>query len=96
MRRPIRFGNALILILLLAAPLVSGNPAREKEGSTVRVAVRLGGPGWAPASADYDGDGWEDPAVYREGDGAWTLRLSGSGYEERSLSLGGPGSIPVR
>ncbi len=60
----------------------------------------LGGPGWAPAPADFDGDGRADPAVYREAPssagpeqgGSWRIRLSGAGYAETLFDqlLGGP------
>jgi len=40
----------------------------------------LGGPGWAPAPADFDGDGRADPAVFHPASGDWRFLLSRSGY----------------
>jgi hypothetical protein len=40
----------------------------------------LGGPGWASVSADYDGDGKADPAVYQETTGRWIILPSSMGY----------------
>jgi hypothetical protein len=53
----------------------------------------LGGAGWTPATADYDGDGSADPTVYQATNGTWKVKLSSDSYRERILSdfLGGPG-----
>jgi hypothetical protein len=60
-------------------------------------AALLGGQGWAAASADYDGDGRADPAVYREATGDWMALLSDYGYAlfSQSALLGGPGWAPA-
>lgn len=46
-------------------------------------------------SADYDGDGLVDPALYDENAGLWGVLLSGSRYNEIIVSFGGPGWRPV-
>lgn len=46
-------------------------------------------------SADYDGDGFADPALYDENSGYWCIALSGSGYAQATASFGGPGWRPV-
>jgi len=38
----------------------------------------FGGPGWLAASADYDGDGKTDPAVYNSDTATWQVLQSGS------------------
>ena len=53
-------------------------------------------PQWVGAAyvgvpGDYDGDGLIDPGVYVEQSGLWSVLLSGSGYQELSGGLGGPG-----
>ena len=45
--------------------------------------------------ADFDGDGKDDPALYCEADGQWVAILSGSGYAQASLVMGGPGYSAV-
>ncbi len=54
----------------------------------------LGGPGYASVSADYDGDGKADPAVYHELTGRWIILPSTANYSVAvilSQTLGGPG-----
>ncbi|MDO9542703.1 MAG: VCBS repeat-containing protein, partial [Kiritimatiellia bacterium] len=46
-------------------------------------------------SADYDGDGLVDPALYDETVACWSVLLSGSGYAQATVSFGGPGYHPV-
>ncbi len=57
----------------------------------------LGAAGDAAASADYDGDGLADPAVYRRADGTWSVCLSSAGYAPLVAPgvLGGPGWDPM-
>ncbi|MFA7158603.1 MAG: hypothetical protein WC299_04810, partial [Kiritimatiellia bacterium] len=40
----------------------------------------LGGAGYIPTPADYDGDGSADPTVYDLATGQWTVMMSASGY----------------
>ncbi len=54
----------------------------------------LGGPGYASVSADYDGDGKADPAVYQETSGRWIILPSTANYSVAvilSQTLGGLG-----
>ncbi|MDO9543215.1 MAG: VCBS repeat-containing protein [Kiritimatiellia bacterium] len=38
----------------------------------------FGGPGYLPATADYDGDGLTDPAIYAPSTAEWQVLLSAS------------------
>jgi len=49
----------------------------------------------AAVSADYDGDGIADPALYIENAGTWNVLLSGRDYAEQWAAFGGPGWQPV-
>ena len=44
---------------------------------------------------DYDGDGKGDVVVYHEDAGELKILLSGSGYGQTVVSIGGPGYEPV-
>jgi len=55
----------------------------------------LGGTGYTPAQADYDGDNKTDPVVYRLADGYWRGYGSRSGYMVGETMVGGPGYEPV-
>jgi hypothetical protein len=49
-----------------------------------------------PAPADYDGDGSDDLAVYRQATGEWFIVTSSSGFSSwRKYLWGVPGDIPV-
>jgi len=48
-----------------------------------------------PVSADYDGDGKADLAVYHQDTSLWELFLSTRGYQSYSGLFGGPGYNPV-
>ena len=56
----------------------------------------LGVAGGQPISADYDGDGKADIAVYRQDTGLWQIFLSTLGYRELSGGFGGPEYQPVK
>ncbi|MDD5677606.1 MAG: choice-of-anchor D domain-containing protein [Kiritimatiellae bacterium] len=58
------------------------------------VSYQLGAPNGIPVTADYDGDGLADPAVYHT-DGLWEIYLSSQGYALFSGGYGGPGYYPV-
>jgi hypothetical protein len=51
-------------------------------------------PGDAPAPLDYDGDGVDDSAIYRAGDGGWYIRRSSDGAFTY-LQWGLPADRPV-
>jgi len=53
--------------------------------ASVTLNPYLGGPGWCPVPADYDGDRLADPAVWQARTGTWKVRLSSGGYYELSL-----------
>ncbi len=58
------------------------------------TTVILGGAGFAPAPGDYDGDGIDDLAVYKDANGHLKLRMSGSGYSVVEVTgFGGSGFV---
>lgn len=56
-----------------------------------------GGAGAVVVSADYDGDGLVDPALYQPDSGEWRVLLSSQGYADtnNSVFLGGAGFEPL-
>ena len=49
-----------------------------------------------PVTADFDGDGNADPAVWHPASGEWSMLASASGYAASTLSRwGGHGDVPV-
>jgi len=52
---------------------------------------------WQPVSADYDGDGLADPAVYFGDSATWCIRLSGSDDQEVTITdwVGDPNQQPL-
>ncbi len=66
-------------------------------GNTYSLATlpNLGGPGYAPITGDYDGDGKLDPGVYQEDSGNWYLAASSNNYALSTINLGGPGYAAV-
>jgi hypothetical protein len=60
------------------------------------AAVTLGADGDVPVIGDFDGDGRQDPAVYRASSGMWTIANSGSlAGPPVTLHLGGPSFVAV-
>lgn len=60
-----------------------------------QVDFEWGADSAAAVSADYDGDGLADPALYIESAGTWNVLLSSQSYTEQWASFGGPGWRPV-
>jgi hypothetical protein len=57
---------------------------------------QLGGPGYALAIADYDGDSLLDPAVYNKTTGDWKMyRSTTSSIQTISWAANGPNNVPV-
>ena len=54
-----------------------------------------GGAGAVCVSADYDGDGLSDPALYLSDSGEWRVLLSSQNYADNSAFLGGSGFEPL-
>src|ERR1035437_5083072 len=57
-----------------------------------------GGAGAVAVSADYDGDGLVDPALYQPDSGEWRVLLSSQDYADdnnNNVFLGGPGFEPL-
>ena len=50
-----------------------------------------GGPGWTPVTADYDGDGADDLAVYEAASGRWRIRRLNGTVLAWDMLLGGYG-----
>jgi fibronectin type 3 domain-containing protein len=48
-----------------------------------------------PLSGDFDGDSKNDLVLYQESSGAWSFKLSASGYAAASATLGGIGYQPI-
>ena len=70
------------------------------SGQTYCVVViqgLIGGQGWYPVMADFDGDRLADPGVYNEATGNWAVLLSSADYYFILLEgfLGGTGYKPV-
>jgi hypothetical protein len=61
----------------------------------VGAHILFGGPGYAPAIGDYDGDGRSDPAIYSESTGQWQIMFSGSGYAVLAETFGGANFKPL-
>lgn len=47
----------------------------------------LGGAGYVPVPADYDGDGFTDPAVKNATGNEWIVRFSSGGYTPMSFTI---------
>ena len=57
--------------------------------------ITWGGAGTVCISADYDGDGLVDPALYQPDSGEWRVLISSLEYADNSVFLGGSGFEPV-
>lgn len=68
------------------------------NGPQIAVVTLIIAPGVRSTSADYDGDGRADPAVYEEATGTWKMRLSSANYYLLITTFngfGGPGYASV-
>jgi hypothetical protein len=60
-----------------------------ESGTGEKWTTALGLPAWLPAMADYDGDGFSDPAWFIPATGRWRILESSRGYLE-------PPQAPIR
>ncbi|MCX6991964.1 MAG: VCBS repeat-containing protein [Kiritimatiellaeota bacterium] len=87
-------GQAGIASMLLTGCWLAGSVAAF--GSILEEnEFTWGGAGAVCVSADYDGDGLVDWALYQPDSGEWRVLVSGQGYADNSTILGGPGFEPV-
>ncbi|MFH1970082.1 MAG: VCBS repeat-containing protein [Verrucomicrobiota bacterium] len=81
-------GMLLVGCWLAGAATVVGSVLEENE-------FTWGGAGAVCVSADYDGDGLSDPALYQSDSGEWRVLLSSQDYADNSAFLGGSGFEPL-
>jgi len=62
-------------------------PAASVRYLEIALAQPLGGTGWIPVPADYDGDGLADPAVKNGTSNEWLIMLSSAGYAIVPITL---------
>ena len=87
-------GQAGIAGMLLMGCWLAG--AATAAGSVLQEGeFWWGGAGAVCVSADYDGDGLSDPALYEADAGLWHVLLSSQGYADTSVMLGGPEFEPL-
>jgi len=89
-------GQAGIAGMLLVGCWLAGSAT--VIGSVLEQSdITWGGAGTVCVSADYDGDGLVDPALYQPDSGEWRVLLSGQHYVDTNNSafLGGPGFEPL-
>jgi hypothetical protein len=87
-------GQAGMAGMLLAGCWLAG-PAMLAGSVLEQNEFTWGGAGAVCVSADYDGDGLSDPALYQYNAGEWRVLLSSQGYTDNNAFLGGPGFEPV-
>ncbi len=88
-----RFSSGIFIGVLCLG--VGSTMAQSEKTFSIASLPGLGGPGYAPITGDYDGDGKLDPAAYDEGSGLWYLALSSNRYAISIIQLGGPGCAAV-
>ncbi|MBU1736409.1 MAG: VCBS repeat-containing protein [Verrucomicrobia bacterium] len=83
-------GMLLVGCWLAGSATVFGSVLEQSE-------IIWGGAGAVCVSADYDGDGLVDPALYEANSGQWHVLLSSQYYADTNSSafLGGPGFEPL-
>lgn len=81
-------GMLLLGCWLAGSATVAGSVLEESE-------FWWGGAGTVCVSADYDGDGLVDPALYQPDSGEWRTLLSSLDYADNSVFLGGSGYEPL-
>ncbi|MBU4286499.1 MAG: VCBS repeat-containing protein [Verrucomicrobia bacterium] len=87
-------GQAGIAGMLLAGCWLAGSATAF--GSVLEEnEFTWGGTGAVCVSADYDGDGLSDPALYQPDSGEWRVLLSSQDYTDNSAFLGGSGFEPL-
>ena len=73
---------------------LSGNWYVLQASTLEPVVIALGGPGYYPVAADYDGDRHTDIAVYNLANGLWYVLQSGGGGLA-TAPFGGGGFMPI-
>lgn len=86
--------QAGVLLAMLAGCWLACSAA-AMDSTLEQGEFTWGGGGSIPVSADYDGDGLSDPALYQESAGQWRVLLSSRLYADNVVYLGGPGYEPV-
>lgn len=81
-------GMFLVGCWLAGSVTVCGSVLEEYE-------FTWGGADTVCVSADYDGDGIIDPALYQPDSGEWRVLLSSRAYADSSVFLGGAGYEPI-
>jgi len=83
-------GMLVVGCWLAGSAMVGGSVLEQGE-------FTWGGAGTVAVSADYDGDGLVDPALYQPDSGEWYVLFSSQNYADinNSAFLGGPGFEPL-
>src|SRR5262249_52557268 len=69
---------------------------RSSTGFSSSFVQNWGGPADTPVPGDYDGDGIQDPGLYRESTGDWRVVPSSSNFASSlTVNWGGPGLKPA-
>ena len=64
-------------------------------GQVLAWQVQFGGPGFAPVSGDFDGDGLSDLAVYDLAQGRWYAQTTSGTVILWGMLWTGPGLAPL-